>query len=100
MAPQPFLNLVVVFTIVYPTRPVPFDLGSLSKCAFHLLHFHHPDLSESILASNQHGQPWTVYNVSRPLLKECPKFSEDGFLSKLEDKSLHLDESRLCNVHL
>ena len=102
MAPKSTRQLVLLFYPFAlgfcPTHGVSLGLGSLPQCTFHLVHFYDPELSESILAFNQHGQPWRTYNVSRPLAKPGPTFST--YLEKLEDRSLHLDESRFCNVHL
>src|SRR5271168_1701029 len=92
------LLLSVVCGCICPAQSVPLGLGALSQCTFHLVHFYDTDMSESILTSNHHGQPWTVHNVSRSLAQPGPSFSTNR--QELEDGSLHLDESRICNVHL
>ena len=88
--------LLVAILSPPPVASVPLHLTYFSLCAFHLVHFYGPPkLSESLLESNQYGQPWTVSNMSRPLLKpEQRGVNGNGILP------LRSWESRFCNVHL
>ena len=94
-----FVLLLTAITWQTQTCAVPLHLESLSHCAFHLAHFFDVDLSESVLRSNDHGQVWTVFNVSRPSSKP-PHILLSPNSRRVVNVSLNLRESRICNVHL
>lgn len=88
------LNFLAIFLIKLCVG-LDLELDHWSACTFHLVHFYDRDLSESTLAANQYGQTWTVHNQSRELVK--PALSGALYV---EYASLHLRQSRVCNIHL
>jgi hypothetical protein len=68
-------------------------LQPLSHCTFHLVHFFDVDFSDSVLHSNQHDQPWTVFNASRPPSRAPHLVLEPG--TEIGNVSLNLRESNV-----
>ena len=96
----------VLFLVTFPLMSragsftsVPLHMDPFSHCAFHLVHFFDVDFSESVLHSNQLGQVWTVFNVSRPSSRPRHLLRRPDS-SKTVNVSLNMRESPNCNVHL
>ena len=60
------LLVLFILSVVKQAAGADLGLGYLRQCAFHLVHFYDLDLTESILVSNQYGQPWTMTNGVLP----------------------------------